>query len=234
MNNPACTVYTAKEFEDHNRTPSNPYPKDLTGAFDVSGSTLHIAWVGGADEYWTISSPSSDLTKLSFLTSDYSADRGYGYGSNAYWSTTSYASITEIFTSERRAYAGPYVQNNYGTTVAGFTTLNLGPSMPWQQCGLSCLKLIDPTSSCSACSVTPKFIVYYLAFKTIGRRNYYEHWCSCGTPSTCYNGNAHVKPMLQIIGDNEGFHGWVGAEASLYSGQAGAAYLGLFYLTDVP
>jgi hypothetical protein len=31
----------------------------------------------------------------------------------------------------------------------------------------------------------------------------------------CYTGNSHVKPMLQIIDNAGGFHGWVAVEASL-------------------
>lgn len=31
----------------------------------------------------------------------------------------------------------------------------------------------------------------------------------------CYTGDSHVKPMLQIVDSDGGFHGWAGVEASL-------------------
>jgi hypothetical protein len=47
-----------------------------------------------------------------------------------------------------------------------------------------------------------------------GRRNTYEYWCECLSYDACYTRNSHVKPMLQVIDDNGGFHGWVGVEVS--------------------
>lgn len=62
---------------------------------------------------------------------------------------------------------------------------------------------------------------YYLAMASTtstGRRDTLEHWrhsLADGRDEHCYTGNSHVKPMLQIIDSDGGFHGWVGVEASL-------------------
>ncbi|MEV0152823.1 hypothetical protein AB0H57_03650 [Micromonospora sp. NPDC050686] len=84
-----------------------------------------------------------------------------------------------------------------------------------------------PSTACSACGggTTASPIRYYLA--RAGRRNFYEHWCSCLSSSTCYTGGSHRKPQLQVIGDNGAFHGWIGVEASNFNANEG--YFGVHY-----
>ncbi|MFD0851272.1 hypothetical protein ACFQ07_03535, partial [Actinomadura adrarensis] len=50
------------------------------------------------------------------------------------------------------------------------------------------------------------------------RRDTLWHWRTALADARgefCYTGNSHVKPMIQIVGDDGRFHGWVGIEASL-------------------
>merc|ERR1712000_40059 len=79
---------------------------------------------------------------------------------------------------------------------------------------------------------------YYIQQLTSAdRRDAWWHWCSClSGGSTCYKGNSHLKPMLQIIDNNGHWRGWVGAEATFYpggSGYRGGDVLGVFEIGSV-
>lgn len=46
-------------------------------------------------------------------------------------------------------------------------------------------------------------------------RNSIWLWCGClavGRDETCYTGNSHIRPLLQVIDDGGDFRGWVGVE----------------------
>lgn len=49
---------------------------------------------------------------------------------------------------------------------------------------------------------------------------------------TCYTGDSHARPMLQVIDDAGSFHGWVGVEMSR-GNDLGGDYIALFRKADL-
>jgi hypothetical protein len=75
---------------------------------------------------------------------------------------------------------------------------------------------------------------------SVSRRDILWHWFTANADSRgeyCYTGNSHVKPMMQIINDAGGFHGWFGVETSINqavpSQGTNADDLGVFLISDV-
>jgi hypothetical protein len=98
-------------------------------------------------------------------------------------------------------------------------------------CNANCLSYLSaPSQACRFCEggQTASPIRYYLG--GTGRRNYYEHWCTC-LATDCYTGGSHRKPQLQVIGDTGTFHGWVGVEASNF--EANTGYFAVNFHVDV-
>ncbi|WP_394846326.1 hypothetical protein LZC95_02535 [Pendulispora brunnea] len=214
-----CAVRTAKGFEPGSGG------KSLTGTYTATDSALTITWSGGLRETWNITHPANDVAMIALSGSNYGANVGYGFGSNA--SSDVFVSVNQV---PRKKYTGRYAGYSGGTSggAAGPSSLDLSP---FSTCNGNCLSwLSPPTTTCSACSsgdASP--IRYYMA--GAGRRNFYEHWCRCLTSAQCYTGGSHRKPQLQVIGDNGTFHGWVGVEAS--NSAAGTGYFAVHYHVDL-
>ena len=213
-----CPVRTAKGFE-----PSAP-GKSLSGTYTNSGDTVTINWSEGSQETWRVSHPASDLARLDFVSSNYGVKVGWGFGSAA--SNDAYTPISQI---PKHSYYGRYHGVGPGNAAAGPSVMNL---QDYRQCNTNCMSLLSgPSTACSACaSGQPSSpIRYYLAGS--GKRNYYEHFCTCLTSGQCYTGGSHRKPYLQVIGDTGTFHGWVGVEASNFTANTG--YFSVSYHVDV-
>ncbi|MFE7135094.1 hypothetical protein ACFVIM_29970 [Streptomyces sp. NPDC057638] len=162
--------------------------------------------------------------------SDYGADHGIGYGSNAPFSSRQ--SMASLAASETR-FRGNFLRVTDGTaperewtggdfTFGGRQGNNV--SNPWRLCSNgSCMGFLQHNTRCNrnAASNTqnPRAFdpdrVRYLAELGTGRQNTGEYWCQLlAWEEDCYQGNSHVQPMLQVLGDDGGFLGWVGVEAS--------------------
>jgi hypothetical protein len=203
-----CTVQTANGFQ------ATSSPQHLSGTYTVTGSVLRIEWTGNGWEEWNITQPmAGKLAKLSYRNSSFGGTHGYGYGSNAAWSTR--ASMAQI-----AAFDHTTLKHNYHlwkTNSAGTPYLDEGAGNPfwvrnWDPCA---------SSRCLGAKTTATPTEYYLATAnttSTDRRDTIWHWRTALADARgehCYTGNSHVKPMLQII-DNDGrFHGWVAVEASL-------------------
>ncbi|MEU6715791.1 hypothetical protein ABZ897_30365 [Nonomuraea sp. NPDC046802] len=201
----ACEVQTAGGFQ------AGSFPKKLNGTYTMTGSVLRITWDGNGWEEWTVSEPlPGQLAKLTYRGSSFGATHGYGYGSNATWSTR--ASMAQL-----AAFDHGKLKHNYHLwkTDAGTPYLDEGAGKPfwtlsWQRCSSGrCLGSRNPSTD------------YYLSTAnatSTDRRDTIWHWrraLADARGETCYTGNSHVKPMLQIIDSAGGFHGWVAVEASL-------------------
>ncbi|WP_216215167.1 hypothetical protein [Amycolatopsis aidingensis] len=223
-----CVVQTAGGFQ------ATSMPESLSGTYTVDGSTLRIQWEGNGWEEWRVSQPfEGKLAKLTFLRTSFGATHGYGYGSNAEWDDR--ASMAEI-----AAFDHSTMEHNFHLwkTNKGTPYLDEGSGRPfwvteWHRCdGDRCLgsRTSSPTE-------------YYLSTPNTtsrGRRDTIWHWRTSladGRNEYCYTGNSHVKPMLQVIDSDGGFHGWVAVEASLNqtvpSQGRDADDIGVFELTDV-
>ena len=195
-----CNIQTANGFQ------SATAPKKLSGTYSVTGNTLRVEWDIDQWEEWTVSQPiEGTLARLSFAGSNFGATHGFGYGSEAALDErASMAEIEAIDHSElkHRFYfwktdnGTPYVDIGFGSKFW---------MSDWEACGSgACL---------SGRTSTPT--EYYVAApnKTVDdRRDTLWHWRTAladGRGEYCYTGNSHVKPMMQIIDSDGGFHGWV-------------------------
>lgn len=202
-----CVVYTANGFQ------STSAPQRLHGTYVVTGSVLRITWDSGIWEEWTVTSPiAGKLAKLTFRGTNFGATHGFGYGSNAEWSTR--ASMAQIAATDHSRFNHNYYL--WKTNSSGVPYIDHGEGSPfwirnWTRCASSrCLgaRSSNPTE-------------YYLSTAnttSTDRRDTIWHWVTAnadGRGEYCYTGNSHVKPMMQIIDSDGGFHGWVAVEASL-------------------
>ncbi|SCL40477.1 hypothetical protein GA0074692_5818 [Micromonospora pallida] len=213
-----CEVRTAAGFQPGGLV------KSLSGTYTNSGDSITITWSGDVQETWRVSEPASDLARLDFVSSNYGVTVGWGFGSSA--SNDAYTPVSSIPLTQ---YTGRYAGYSGSVGAAGPSGMDL---RSFSRCNGNCLSwLSPPTATCSSCpnGATSSPIRYYLA--GAGRRNFYEHWCTCLTSSTCYTGGSHRKPQLQVIGDNGTFHGWVGVEAS--NSTANAGYFAVHFHVNV-
>lgn len=205
-----------------------------TYTFNTTTNQLTINWtspalMAGNSEVWTVSSPSTTLSKVTLVSSTYTLTHGVGYGSNAAW--TSYKTMVQI---PRVNYSGHSITVNgaNGTSAStisatGFNTwhsaalqlsLFTSPSSPSPY---NCLHSKQPTTKCKASSCnTPAYadsgIIYHLASHDNSRQMVYNNWCSCLITSPNwpdYFGNLHPSAFMQIIDDNGDLKGYVGIEA---------------------
>lgn len=211
-----CQVMTAPGYSAQ----SSPQPPvQRTGGYVLrsqNGTTyLDIRWPRGVTETWSVH-PLSALVRLEWVSSNNST-AGYAYGSNAP-------------ISERR---GMDTVRGHGTlpyTSTGWTRdtvkkeehSGFQPSL-YQRCPTTtwCLTHFQKTSTVCDCGQDrpATSIEYYITrVSSRDRRDTQWHWCSClvRDHGTCYAGNSHIKPLLQIIDDDHRFRGYVGAEASFY------------------
>lgn len=200
-----CVVQTANGFQ------ATSTPERLSGTYTVSGSTLRVSWAGNGWEEWTVSQPiAGKLAKLTFRGSSFGATHGFGYGSNAQW--TDRASMAEI-----AAFDHGKLRHRYflWKTNSGTPYLDQGAGKPFWVTDW------DPCTSSRCLGATTPGTQYYLSTAnttSTSRRDTIWHWRTSladGRGEYCYTGNSHVKPMLQIVDSDGGFHGWVAVEASL-------------------
>ncbi|HEY0449996.1 hypothetical protein [Actinophytocola sp.] len=200
-----CVVRTANGYE------ASSQPDHLSGTYTVTGTTLRITWTGNGWEQWQVSQPiSGKLAKLTYQGSSFGATHGFGYGSNAAW--TARASMAQVAAFDHTKLKHDY---HLWKTNAGTPYLDEGSGNPFWVLGW------DPCASSRCLGARTTGTEYYLSTAnttSTDRRDTMWHWRTSladGRGETCYTGNSHVKPMLQIIDSDGGFHGWVAVEASL-------------------
>jgi hypothetical protein len=204
--------------------------------------TVRIEWA--ADTPWTETwrvRPGAGIARLEFVRST-RATSGQGYGSNAPF--TERRAMESVRRHKPRIHleldswehgkaqpptTGGFGQGNF-TMCGGRATYCMTYLQPPKagNCGQGCGRAAGDTT-----------IQYYLTRVGVhDRRDTYWHWCTClapTDPSVCYQGNSHVKPMLQVIDDSRTFRGWVGVEASFSpAGERDDDMLGVFRMTDWP
>lgn len=230
-----CPVRTAPGFTG---SPNGRF----TGTFTYSAETgkVDITWktstVDGATttvslaEHWDVSAWRPGLARMQLTGSGYSLTSGIGYGSDAGLDTDTKASMSAIrarsesFLLEGNSWHGR-IEPKMVRGLSGGLIMNT-----WNLCDDgSCLGRVQNNAGCAAsscCPVGPGYDAcverlaksnrrfYYMSGAFGGRRNTYEYWCECLSYDGCYSKNSHIKPMLQVIDDDGGFHGWVGVEVS--------------------
>lgn len=212
-----CEVRTAGGFA------GAPNEEPRTGNYRVTDGVLHITWpVPGWNEEWTIVvSPDTKLVRLDFR-SNALATAGYGYGSNTPLTTRRQMSSVEAFPGTLRLTYKGWDHGKLTDDSGGFDIAKYGActTTTW------CLTYLQPESGtsckggCNPGTTDTSIQNYIVRVSNNDRRDTHWQWCSCltiskqGVQSKCYQGNSHVKPMLQILDDDGQFHGWVGVEAS--------------------
>ncbi|GHJ38621.1 hypothetical protein [Streptomyces sp. TS71-3] len=202
-----CQVQTANGFQ------ATSSPQHLTGTYTVTGSVLHFDWDGNGWEEWNVSEPiAGKLAELTFRGSSFGATHGYGFGSNAAW--TQRASMAQIASFDWSSLKHDYV---LWKTDSGTPYLDQGAGSPfWNQDWTACT-----SARCLGGTTGGGDTQYYLSTAnatSTDRRDTLWHWRTAladGRGEHCYTGNSHVKPMLEVIDSDGGFHGWVAVEASL-------------------
>jgi len=230
-----CYARTPKRFL------SGP-SESMSGTYRVNGSALTVFWNNAGttlEERWTVKtvahtdgSPDPTLVQLDWAGagSGYTATVGYGFGSNAAFSAS--AGAGDLMRPENKvSYPYLYSGISKGKLGSGESAMNLPI---YQQCrDARCIGTATQRAAGDGCTYYPPgeskentTINFYLASFAGDRRNAYEHWFRClgyhpDTGQKCYKVNSHVKPLIQVIDDNGGFRGWVGAETSFSSTKDG-------------
>ncbi|MEU5296211.1 hypothetical protein [Streptomyces umbrinus] len=235
-----CEVQTAKGF------PGAPQ-QTLTGTYSITpaagggAQTLSIRWSGRGkapghprNESWQLSRFGTD-DKLAQLSSEVKhkgphrpentyADftGGFGYGSNT-------PTNVRVGMDRARSVAGlAYRGWTWTNDVLALETSAFRPDR-FRACDDGdCLTHTENASgrtpactrgTCPAGTADDRSIQYYIAqVGATDRRDSEWHWCTCLRQSeSCYSGNSHVQPLLQVLDDAGGFRGWIGVEASFYN-----------------
>ncbi|MFB4311722.1 hypothetical protein [Actinomadura sp. GTD37] len=206
-----CTVLTAAGWQ------SARAARTQTGGYRVRGAELRITWDDGHWETWNLASlAGGELAGVELAANDLGATHGFGNGSNAAWSARVPADA--VAAADHSAFVHRY---SLWKTDSGQAYIDHGDGSPfwvtrWDVCGdRRCLGArTHPRGA-------PAHTVYYIApagTASDDRRDTLWHWRTTladARHETCYTGNSHVKPMIQIVDDAAGFRGWVGVEASL-------------------
>lgn len=239
-----CEVLTAGGFR------SSP-EETRTGTFTYSDGVVRIHWQISQtwnEEWYVTLSADGKLAKLDYKYNTL-AKYGYGYGSNAALTTRRAMSTVQAFPGTLKMDHVGWANGQLGTVTGqtfGHSSFRQCTAVTW------CLTYHQPSSAraCQASGGCPNYgggttandssIEYYLVMVSNGdRRDTLWHWCRCLAKERgqfCYTGNSHVKPLYQVIDDNGGFHGWVGAEASFYNSSSSDArthdQLAVFRIVD--
>jgi hypothetical protein len=223
-----CNVQTGNGYQ------STSAPDHLQGTYTVTGDVLRVTWDGGSWEEWTVTTPLNGmLAKLTFRGNNFGATHGFGYGSNAAWSTR--ATMAQIAAAPWDTMIHTYYL--WKTDSNGVPYIDSGTGSPfWYKYYQVCTG-----ARCAAGSTTKA--QYYISMPnttTYNRRDTLWHWFTAnadGRGEYCYTGNSHVKPMMQIIDEAGGFHGWVGVEASINQSSpsqgTSADDIGVFLISDI-
>jgi hypothetical protein len=219
---PECDVLTGEGF-------TGPPEGGFSGTYSVSGSRLTVSWTHDRNgnrlsrtlvENWTIGAVDAQLQRASGGPSgfsNYSATHGFAYGSNASFDMSSRASMAELKSTGAQNGGVNYNswqwnRNQVANVPSGFSSL-----ATWSLCDSGrCLGYTEHNTHCDCGASAPsRDGQYYLAEHDGGRRNTIWLWCGCladGRNETCYTGNSHIRPLLQVIDDGGDFRGWVGVE----------------------
>ncbi|MGJ6969162.1 hypothetical protein ACSDR0_45460 [Streptosporangium sp. G11] len=222
--------------------------RSRTGTFGVADGVVTINWTdtqGGSQQWYVTDGPKMAALTYKYDTKAQQYGQGYGFGSNSPFTErramSSVRSFPGTLKQDLRTWAHDQLGSSSGQTWThtAFTTCT---TTTW------CLTYRQPNSSavcqqsgCPGYGGTPggggdsSLQNYVVKVSSYDRRDTYWHWCTClakGRGESCYTGNSHVKPMLQILDDDGAFHGWVGVEASFSSiGAVSDDMLGVFRLT---
>jgi hypothetical protein len=213
-------------------------PSLLSGKYSVSGNVLSILWNDGHTQKWTIQQTTSTsaaggkIVRLAAVTTDdFGANYGWGYGSKA--SLAAATRLSDLVESSQYEIIYHYTYriwktNNQPTAhidQATNGTFRLGPTSGWQRCpNTTTSRCLSQVTTQKACGVHPQWNLSIVDLASADRRNAREYWCqenATARGETCYTGNSHVDPFLQVLDDDGHFRGWVGVEASLGQGSAG-------------
>lgn len=219
---PECDVLTGEGF-------TGPPEGGFTGTFSVSGSALTVSWTHDRDgsplsrplvEYWDVAAVDAELTRATGNSadfSDYSATHGFAYGSDATFDRTTRAAMAEIRDAGTQGDTTTYNAWAWNRGQVANPHSGFGPYSTWQLCDSGrCLGHVQHDSNCDCGpSASSRDRHYYFAEHDDGRRNTMWLWCECladARGETCYTGNSHIRPLLQVIDDGGDFRGWVGVE----------------------
>lgn len=222
-----CTVKTPIGFQ-----PGNAW-KTLSGTYtiDVYGHIV-ITWTGGQYETWAPSSPKSYYTRFDIWNSNYNLQHGWGFGSNASFST---AATMATIKAAGILNDYDYWQNSYGVADQQNTNGYQNPPL-YDICSTNVMSLPN-SGGLPVCSSS-----YWRSYfagnpSTDGRKTYWQHQLgsvacsdSLGSSTTCIStGGGHTWALLQVIDDSGNFRGWVGVEASLHIKATGNAVVAAAY-----
>jgi hypothetical protein len=202
----ACDVQTGNGFQ------SASAPDGLRGTYTVDGSVLRITWDTAGWEEWTISEPiPGKLARLALRGNSFGATHGFGYGSDAAWTTR--ASMPQIAAADHTAFVHDYYL--WKTDSNQMPYIDHGDGSPfWYRAFAECTggRCVAGHTS------TAQYFISRPNITSTDRRDTLWHWFAAnadGRGEYCYTGNSHVKPMLEIVDSDGVLHGWVGVEASL-------------------
>lgn len=220
-----CNIRTPLGFEPGNST----WPKNISGTYYIdSNGRVVITWSGGEYETWTISYPKSTYAKFTIFNSNYNVLHGWGYGSNASFSTG--ATIDQIKAAGSLTSAEVW-QNVYDTsdiyTAYPNTYLPVGT---YDRCTTPTLQLHESASP--SCNQYHLYLATHLT-PTL-RKSYWQHQtatvcCNEGGGPCISSGGGHTTALLQVIDDNGTFVGFILGEASLNAKAYGNAVIATGY-----
>lgn len=241
---PDCNILTGAGF-------TTAPPGGFTGTFSVSGAKMTVSWTHDRAgnkltktlvENWTTGAVDAELHRASGGPtgfSNYSATHGFAYGSNYAIDSASRASMAEI--RGTGAQDGNLGFNSWGWNRSQVTNGRSGftPLTGWRLCDSGkCLGYVQPNSNCVCAGEPSRDRHYYFAEHGTGRVNSMWLWCECladARDETCYTGNSHPRPLLQVIDDGGDFRGWVGVEPFTNASAPGDyynEYWAVFEFTD--
>jgi hypothetical protein len=194
-------------------------PRQLSGSFAVSGSTLRISWATGQREAWTLVA-GTKLQQMSILpsASSYPVTYGRGFGSTRGWSSG--ADVGQIYDAIQRhggswRLAGTQYQwmwqgPSRANSVSSQANFYLSDA---KRCTSACMYMDNGTSSqyfATTASVLPRKLM---------RETFMD---SHRDSSHCYQKTAHphLWSGLEVIDDAGAFRGWVSVETSLWANPA--------------
>lgn len=213
-----------------------------SGHYDFNeAGQLQINWGSGIDEIWTLTRSFDDTagTYVTFaLASGTHFNYGIMFGSNAPFSSNAplgaIAGVQDQPFAWIRAQPNDPVSFQWNVIGAGWSA----DTGPYTACASS--PFLTARHDCTGlgyceCGSDPNHWSSGYVHQGGDRCDAWNHWCECLTSGAlCYEGNSHVKPMMQAVDSNGNWVGWIGVEASFYpkAGNPGGDMLGLFAIGE--
>lgn len=222
-----CELRTTEHFAT-----TDAAPDGLDGTFVVVGDELEITWASGLIERWTGRLTDDGLLARFDLAGSDGFDRpptaGWAYASNR--PLDEEVAITEIAAAPPDADAGfRFAYSRWNSDAVASDDVDYILST-WSPCeGGECMgrtgcRTVGVGAGCGDsfdphwCEPGQSPMMFYTGdLPASDRRNVNEFWTLClaeGRDETCYTGNSHTLPLLQILDDAGAFRGWVGVEVS--------------------